>query len=121
MRQKIPTILSLLLCIILFAAAGAKEANEKPLSPEDFIELYVDLSIVAEQFLDDSVSLAHAQDSIFIAHGTTRVKFDEFRTKMDIEPEKWAEIWESIVKRLEERDREAQKKTRQKAQDKKDE
>ena len=117
MKQKILILLLFFLCIILFAVAEAKESEEKPLSPEDFVELYVDLSIVAEQFLDDSISLAHAQDSVFAAHGTTRAKFDEFRTKMDIEPEKWAEIWENIVKRLEEKDREAQKKTHQNSQD----
>ena len=104
--------------ILTISASFAEEPqkNEEPITTEQFVPLYVDLSIAAERFLEDSVKLAEMQDSIFAAHKVSRSSFDDFRAKMDSEPEKWAQVWDKIVKELELRDREA---TRKKKQEKK--
>ncbi len=91
--------------ILVVCAAAAPKDTTKALSVDQFVSLYVDLALVAEQFLDDSAKLAAAQDSVFEEHGVTREQFDAFRKMMDSKPEKWTDVWERIVKRLEELDK----------------
>ena len=82
-----------------------KSKNTQKVTPDLFVELYVELSIAAEQFLEDSAKLVQVQDSIFDSFNVTRQSFDEFRQEMDKEPEKWNDIWKQIVDKLEEKDR----------------
>jgi len=103
----------IIVSILLFSFSSGKEnesknepqLQEKQLTVEEFIAVYVDLSVAAEQFLDDTLTLTIAQDSIFSKHNITRQSFEDFRKKVDENPEKWAYIWQDIIKRLEELDR----------------
>jgi hypothetical protein len=103
----------IIVSILLFSFSYGKEnesknepqLQEKQLTVEEFIAVYVDLSVAAEQFLDDTLTLTVAQDSIFSKHNITRQSFEDFRKKVDENPEKWAYIWQDIIKRLEELDR----------------
>ena len=94
--------LSIIAALLCFGAAYAGEKTT--LTREKFIDLYVQLSIAAEQNLNDSLKLVQVQDSIFKAFGTTREEFDKFRKKIDEEPEKWEGIWKEIVQKLSELD-----------------
>ena len=96
-------------CIITVGISWAKDTATLPeITVEQFVNLYVQLSITAETFLDDSLKLAQNQDSIFEANAITRTQFDSFRKKMDLEPDKWGNVWEQIVKKLEELDKNTQ-------------
>ncbi len=103
----------IIISLLLFSFSNGKEnesknepqLQEKQLTVEEFIAVYVDLSVAAEQFLDDTLTLTVAQDSIFSKHNITRQSFEDFRKKVDENPEKWAYIWQDIIKRLEELDR----------------
>jgi len=64
MRRALLLIYMILLAGILFGCASAAPAKKKEtqppqtkMTPDDFVNLYVDLSIVAEKFLEDSVRL----------------------------------------------------------------
>ncbi len=110
MRKTIWTLT--VLTSIFFASNCLCDENkgEGTITPEQFVSLYVDLSIVAEQNLSDTLKLAAVQDSIFKAHNITREQFNRFREEMDKEPQKWKGLWEEIVKKLQERDRKARQK-----------
>ncbi len=95
-----------ILPIFLFCCvAFGENENSDEMTPEQFVKVYVELSIAAEQFLDDSTRLARIQDSIFAANDVTRGQFDFFREKIDKEPEKWGKVWQDIVQKLEEKDK----------------
>lgn len=117
MRRVLFTMIAIWMgaCSII-AYSQQKDADTEKISAEQFVSLYVDLSLAAEKFLDDTLKLATVQDSIFAAYKTTRQKFDEFRSGMDEHPEKWAELWEKIVKELEKRDKEATKRNKKKTE-----
>ena len=111
--MSVRSFIFILISLLLFSFSNGKEnesknkpqLQEKQLTVEEFITVYVDLSIAAEQFLDDTLTLTVAQDSIFFKHKITRQSFENFRKKVDDNPEKWAYIWQDIIKRLEELDR----------------
>jgi len=112
MRRALLLIYMILLAGILFGCASAAPAKKKEvqppqtkMTPDDFVNLYVDLSIVAEKFLEDSIRLAQAQDSVFKLHNVTRQRFEEFRKMIDEDPQKWGFIWQKIIKKLEELDK----------------
>lgn len=75
-------------------------ANDKEMEEEDFISIYVQLSIAAEQYLAQPDSLSIIQDSIFTTSGFTNDDFNDFRTKIDKNPEQWSDIWQKIVDRI---------------------
>ncbi len=111
--MSVRSFIFILVSLLLFSFSNSKEnesknkpqLQEKQLTVEEFITVYVDLSVAAEQFLDDTLTLTAAQDSIFSKHNITRQSFEYFRKKVDENPEEWAYIWQDIIKRLEELDR----------------
>ena len=92
------------LSILLLAGISLAYGEKGTLTREKFVDLYVQLSIAAEQYLDDSLKLVQVQDSIFKAFGVSRQEFEQFRKKIDQQPEKWGDIWKEIVQKLSEID-----------------
>lgn len=88
--------------VILGLAAVVLAANNSPrtISKKEFIDLYVKLSLVAEQYISQPDSLQAKQDSIFKTEGITREQFDSFREATDQTPEEWKDIWKTIVAKL---------------------
>lgn len=80
------------------ACAQAKSAVQ--LSDSQFVDLYVKLSLVAEKFLADSLTLQAKQDSLFKTFKITRDQFVSFREKYNQEPEKYKYIWQEVIKKL---------------------
>ena len=109
--MKVLFTIAVLFTVVLIALSFAdNRESDESITIEQFVDLYVDLSIATESFLDDSIGLAQAQDSIFTTHEIKKTQFDSFRRKIDAEPEKWSEIWQEVVRKLEQRDKEATKK-----------
>ena len=111
MKRRIFTIATMILIIGTIFAKGNKE---KEMTPDLFVNLYVQLSVAAEQYLDDSTKLVQVQDSIFNSFDVSRESFDKFREKMDKEPEKWNDLWQQIVKKLNDMDKTQHRDTTQK-------
>ena len=103
-------IIIILISLITFIFAEKVDAKESEV--EQFVNLYVDLSIAAETYLDDSLKLVEVQDSVFNEHEMSKEEFDDFRKKIDEEPEAWSSIWRQVVKKLEEKDKQAAKQKR---------
>ena len=93
---------SILVAITLLS--GSVLAEKSAISDSQFVMLYVDLSVAAEQFLSDSVYLAQIQDSIFEAHSVTREQFDIYKLELDKSPERWSEIWQMVATELDKRE-----------------
>jgi len=102
-------LIASILAIVCGVFAKSDTHRSKELTSDVFVNLYVQLSVAAEQYLDDSTRLVRVQDSIFNDFDVSRDSFDKFRAKMDNQPEKWNDLWEKIVKKLEEIDKKHRK------------
>ena len=93
-----------IVCAFALILAGCSFGEKNAISDSQFVNLYVDLSLAAEQFLTDSVKLASVQDSIFVAHKITRNQFDSYKINLDKSPERWSEIWNLVLAELNKRE-----------------
>lgn len=76
------------------------------------MEVYVQLSIVSEMYDTDPAKLEEERKKIFEKYGVAQEKLDQFVREYNQNPEKWANVWEKIVRRLEEEvDRSSKEKT----------
>jgi len=76
------------------------------------VEVYVQLSIVSEMYDTDPAKLEEERKKIFEKYGVAQEKLDQFVREYNQNPEKWANVWEKIVRRLEEEvDRSSKEKT----------
>jgi hypothetical protein len=97
--------------IILFIVFNHLKTSAK-LSEEKFVELYVQLSIASEMYDTDPAKLEEGRKKIFEKYGVAQEKLDQFIKEYNQNPEKWANVWERIVRRLEEEgDRSSKEKT----------
>jgi len=85
-------------------SACITKADEPVITDNQFVMLYVDLSIAAEQYLADSLALVEVQDSIFEAHSVTRDDFDNYKANLDDSPERWSKLWEMVIEELNKRE-----------------
>ncbi|MFP4458769.1 MAG: hypothetical protein ACLFSQ_04175 [Candidatus Zixiibacteriota bacterium] len=95
-------IVSFLIVLAVALLLSEEKEENKSMSEEEFINIYVKLSIAAEQYLAKPDSLKIVQDSIFTTSGYTSEDFNGFREKIDKNPEKWNNIWQKIVDRISE-------------------
>ena len=93
-----------IVCAFALVLAGCSFADKNAISDSQFVNLYVDLSLAAEQFLSDSVKLSVVQDSIFKVHKVTREQFDAYKNNLDKSPERWSEIWNLVLAELNKRE-----------------
>lgn len=66
------------------------------------MEVYVQLSIASEMYDTQPAKLEEERKKIFERFGVTQEEIDYFVKDYNKNPEKWASIWEKIVKKLEE-------------------
>lgn len=95
------TIGVVFLLVILFIIFNSLKTTPK-LSEEKFVEVYVQLSVVLETYDADSGELEQQRKEILAKHDTSQEEIDEFVEEYNLNPEKWAKVWERIVQRLEE-------------------
>lgn len=100
------TLLILLILIILFLILS-KESNS--LSDSQFVEIYVSLSILSEQYASDPHTFHLEKEKLFKQYKVSEKEFQRFHRKYQNQPEKWVEIWKKINQKLEEKLREAEK------------
>jgi len=66
------------------------------------VEVYVQLSIASEMYDTNPAKLEEERKKIFEKYGVAQEKLDQFIREYNQNPEKWAQVWEKIVRRLEE-------------------
>ena len=66
------------------------------------MEVYVQVSIAYEMYDTDPDKLEHERKKILEKYEITQEEIDHFIKEYNQNPEKWAKVWEKIVRRLEE-------------------
>ena len=105
-NKLIIAICVVLLLIILFIISDSLK-TPPGLSEERFVEVYVQLSLALETYDADSGELEQERKMILGKHNVTQEEIDRFVREYNLDPEKWAKVWERIVQRLEEEEEKA--------------
>jgi hypothetical protein len=100
-KKPLIIILAVLFLIILFVILNRPKTSSK-LSEDKFVEVYVQLSIASEMYDAEPAKLEEERKRIFEKYGVTPEEIDYFVKDYNKNPEKWANIWAKIVRRLEE-------------------
>jgi len=101
-KNKLITVISVVfLLIVLFIIFDSLKTSSE-LSCEKFVEVYVQLSVASEMYDTDPAKLEQERKKILKKHGVTQEEIDHFIKEYNQNPEKWAKVWERIVRRLEE-------------------
>lgn len=66
------------------------------------MEVYVQLSIASEMYDTNPAKLEQERKKILEKYSVTQEEIDHFIKEYNQNPEKWAKVWEGIVRRLEE-------------------
>jgi hypothetical protein len=72
------------------------------LSEDQFVEVYVQLSMAKQMFGPDSLRWGEERERILKEAGVSQKEMDQFISHLSEEPYRWAEVWKKIVERLEE-------------------
>ena len=74
----------------------------KKMSDREFVDLYVKIARATEAHLahPDTIPIVH--EKIFQESGFTKQEFEQFKDKYKDQPEKFAEIWKTIDKKMQE-------------------
>jgi hypothetical protein len=91
-------IICILILLWLFALKPSSELSE-----DKFVEIYVELSIAKEMFAPDTVKLEEEKERIFEQAEVTQDNINDFISRCNQKPDRWAEVWKKIVEKLEER------------------
>lgn len=94
----IVAVVFIITLVLLFIPRSAQE-----LPQDEFVEVYVELSLAKQMFASDSLKLAKEQARIFKENGISQQQIDEFVNRLSQKPERWAEVWKKVVERLEQR------------------
>ena len=92
-------IFVIFISIILFIIFYPLKTSSK-LSEEKFVEVYVQLSIASEMYDTSSTKSEEERKKILEKFGVTQQQIDHFIKEYNQNPEKWAKVWEKIVRRL---------------------
>jgi len=99
-------VLAVILLILLYIFLS-KPANS--LSDSQFVEIYVQLSILSQQYAGNPETFQQEKQKLFKQHKVSEKEFRKFHQKYKDQPEKWVDIWKKINRRLEEKLKEVQK------------
>ncbi len=70
------------------------------LTTEKFIEIYVEISLLTEQYLNKPDLLNQKKDSLLKKYNITQKEFLDFIDKTDKNPEEYISMWQKIIKKL---------------------
>lgn len=101
-RAKWLIIGAVVACVVMFFLFRGMRSSSG-LSAEQFVEVYVELSIASETFSADSIKLEEERIRIFKEAGVTPEEIDGFVGRLNRDPGQWADVWRKIVERLEQR------------------
>ncbi len=100
------TLLLVLLATLLYITI---KKSESTLSDSQFIELYVQLSILSEQYSADPQTFKQEKQKLLRQFKTTEKELKKFLKKYQQNPEKLVKIWQKINQKLEGKLKETQK------------
>jgi hypothetical protein len=103
-KKLLVTIIAL--CCVIFILLLIVLRSPAEFSQEKFVDLYVELSISSEMFSGDSVKLEEERERIFKEAGVAPEEIDKFISRLNQNPDEWAEVWKKIMERLEQRKQE---------------
>jgi hypothetical protein len=86
----------LLPVIVLFSLFNCN----KKMSDREFVELYVKIARATEANLAHPDTIPAVHEKIFKESGFSRQEFEQFKDKYKDQPEKFAEIWKTIDKKM---------------------
>ncbi len=106
MKTKIFIIVALILALAVIAVltvCQGPESSGPPLDRETFVQLYVDLEMIAEQSGIGTPEYDARRDSVLETYNTTFEEVTQMLSAYDSDPEQWAVVWEDILAELENR------------------
>jgi len=109
MKRIITFIILAVILLILLYIFLSKPANS--LSDSQFVEIYVQLSILSQQYAGNPESFNQEKQKLFRQYKVSEKEFRKFHQKYKDQPEKWVDIWKKINRKLEEKLKEVQKPT----------
>jgi hypothetical protein len=101
-KAKLLIIAGLILCVIIFLLIRGQISSPDG-AQDKFVEVYVQFALAAEKLKSDSLALKEEQRRILDQAEVTRDEMDAFVDRLNEEPQEWAEVWERIVQRLQEK------------------
>ena len=109
MKRIIIFIILAVILIILLYIFLSKPANS--LSDSQFVEIYVQLSILSQQYAGNPHDFHQEKEKLFRQYQVSEKEFQRFHQKYKDQPEKWVDLWKKINRKLEEKLKEVQKPT----------
>jgi hypothetical protein len=101
-RTKLLIIGGLILCVVVFLLIRGQTSSPDG-AQDKFVEVYVQFALAAEKFKSDSLALKEERQRILKQAGVTREEMDDFVDRLNQRPRDWAEVWERIVQKLQEK------------------
>jgi hypothetical protein len=101
-RAKWLIIGAVVVCVVLFFLVRSMRSSSG-LSAEQFVDVYVELSVASETFSADSVQLQVERNRIYEKAGVTPEEIGRFVSRLNRDPSEWTDVWKKIVERLEQR------------------
>ncbi len=101
-RTKLFIIGGLILCILVFFLIHVFR-SPSGLSEDEFVEIYVQLSMASEMFAPDTLKLKEEKKRVYEAAEVTQDEIDDFVKRYNQKPDRWARVWKKIVEKLEQR------------------
>jgi hypothetical protein len=101
-RVQLLSITVVALTLVLLALRCGPDSSGG-LSEDQFVEVYVQLSMAKQMFGPDSLRLGQERERVLKETGVSQKEIDRFTGRLSEEPHRWAEVWKKIVERLEER------------------
>jgi hypothetical protein len=100
-KSKLRIIIFVVFILILLFIIFNRLRTSAKLSEEKFVDVYVQLSIASEIFDTNPGKLEEERKKIFGKYSVTQQEINQFIKEYNKNPEKWAKVWEKIVRRLE--------------------
>jgi DNA repair ATPase RecN len=100
-KNKFIIIISVLFLLTILFIIFSRLKTSPKLSEEKFVEVYVQLSMASEMY-DTSSTKLEERKKILEKYNVTQEEIDRFIKEYNRNPEKWAKVWEKIVRRLDE-------------------
>jgi hypothetical protein len=94
-------VILLCLCSILLSCGDSSESGLTKAEEKLFVETYVNLVLATWDQQVDEDSLAALRQGVFDEMGIDEQRFMELSHQAEAHPERWVEVWDQIVRRLE--------------------
>lgn len=100
-KTKLLLLLIYVFLFLLFVGCDIfKSKNSNEMSEEDFINWYVQYTLLYEKYKDNPVKFKEEYDKIFSSPKYSFSSFKSFQNRLENNKEKWVEIMNKIDKRL---------------------